>query len=190
MDPILTIEERVLFKKYYLAHDAFSRAIEQIDFVTKNRNNFPSNVLYINSLSMIFILYGKPFTNNRGIGKLAEDIIPSDLMEYHRNIIIFRDKLIAHVDQNGRTPDDETENLVEIELHIKNRKSQWNLISPYPNIEELKNYKKLLLFLKDYCLKKFNSINIKYDHANLILPDGIYGLNVSKMFEYDFYKIS
>jgi hypothetical protein len=61
----------------------------------------------------IICLYARPFTNNRPVGPLTEDIIPPKDLELHRSIILMRHKLFAHGDALAMTrPDDYPNELV------------------------------------------------------------------------------
>jgi hypothetical protein len=61
----------------------------------------------------IICLYGRPFTNNRPVGPLAEDIVPTKDLELHRSIILMRHQLFAHSDASAMTrPDDYPNELV------------------------------------------------------------------------------
>jgi hypothetical protein len=58
-------------------------------------------------------LYARPFTNNRPVGFLTEDIIPAKDKELFRTIIAMRHQLFAHGDASVMTrPDDYPNELV------------------------------------------------------------------------------
>jgi hypothetical protein len=58
-------------------------------------------------------LYARPFTNNRPVGPLAEEIIPVAQRESHRSLIQMRHQLFAHGDASAMTrPNDYPNELV------------------------------------------------------------------------------
>ena len=61
----------------------------------------------------LICLYGRPFTNNRPVGPLTEDIVPQEHIELHRSIIHMRHQLFAHSDVSAiLRPDDYPNELV------------------------------------------------------------------------------
>ena len=68
---------------------------------------------YYPMLVGLVCLYARPFTNNRPVGPLTEDIIPQEHRELHRAIITMRHQLFAHGDASAMTrPDDYPNELV------------------------------------------------------------------------------
>ena len=61
----------------------------------------------------IICLYARPFTNNRPVGPLTEEIIPREHLSLHRDILFLRHQLFAHGDASAMTrPDDYPNELV------------------------------------------------------------------------------
>jgi hypothetical protein len=61
----------------------------------------------------LICLYGRPFTNNRPVGPLSEDIVPKEYIDLHRDVIGLRHQLFAHTDASAITrPDDYPNELV------------------------------------------------------------------------------
>jgi hypothetical protein len=61
----------------------------------------------------LICLYARPFTNNRPVGPLTEDIIPPKEKELHRSLVLMRHQLFAHGDASAMTrPDDYPNELV------------------------------------------------------------------------------
>jgi hypothetical protein len=46
----------------------------------------------------LICLYSRPFTNNRPVGPLPNDIVPKKQLSLHQDIITMRHKLFAHGD--------------------------------------------------------------------------------------------
>ena len=44
----------------------------------------------------VICMYARPFTNNKPLGKLADDIVPAQVKSLHGNTITMRHKLFAH----------------------------------------------------------------------------------------------
>jgi hypothetical protein len=61
----------------------------------------------------LICLDARPFTNNRPVGPLTEEIVPPDYLSLHRDIITMRHHLFAHGDASVMTrPDDYPNELV------------------------------------------------------------------------------
>jgi len=55
----------------------------------------------------LICLYARPFTNNRPVGPLSEDIVPKEHLKLHQDIIHARHTLFAHADASAMIrPDD------------------------------------------------------------------------------------
>jgi hypothetical protein len=68
---------------------------------------------YCPMLVGLICLYARPFTNNRPVGPLPEEIVPEEHLSLHRDIILMRHKLFAHGDASAMTrPDDYPNELV------------------------------------------------------------------------------
>jgi hypothetical protein len=68
---------------------------------------------YYPMLVGLICLYARPFTNNRPVGPLTEDIVPKEHLELHQTIIKMRHQLFAHGDASAMTrPDDYPNELV------------------------------------------------------------------------------
>lgn len=68
---------------------------------------------YYPMLVGLICLYARPFTNNRPVGPLTDDIVPQEHRELHQTIIKMRHQLFAHGDASAMTrPDDYPNELV------------------------------------------------------------------------------
>ncbi len=68
---------------------------------------------YYPMLVGLICLYARPFTNNRPVGPLTDDIVPQEHRELHQTIIKMRHQLFAHGDASATTrPDDYPNELV------------------------------------------------------------------------------
>jgi hypothetical protein len=68
---------------------------------------------YYPMLVSLICLYARPFTNNRPVGPLTEEIVPEEYLSLHRDIITMRHQIFAHGDASVMTrPDDYPNELV------------------------------------------------------------------------------
>jgi hypothetical protein len=57
--------------------------------------------LYRPLIVALHVEYGRPFKNNWGVGSLDSSIVPSKYAALHEELIIARDKILAHTDASG-----------------------------------------------------------------------------------------
>jgi len=63
------------------------------------RSKLPeTSPLYFPLIAGLICLYGKPFKENRGVGKLQIGMVPKENLNLHTDLITIRDKLYAHSD--------------------------------------------------------------------------------------------
>lgn len=61
------------------------------------RNNISGcNPEFYSLITAIYVLYGKPFLSNYGVGPLEEGIIPAEYLALHRTLLIHRNETYAH----------------------------------------------------------------------------------------------
>ena len=92
-------------KRFWLmlyAMDSFHHVVTACDHLIENNTQHDAP-LYRLLATAILTMYGRPFHNNRGVGKLDEVIVPAEFMDLHRQLILERDKIHAHVDSVGIT---------------------------------------------------------------------------------------
>jgi hypothetical protein len=87
-------------KKFWLmfqARETF-KAVHQgcLDLVDSGLSE--SSPLYFPLIAGLICLYGKPFKENKGVGKLPIEIVPKENINLHTDLITIRDKLYAHAD--------------------------------------------------------------------------------------------
>jgi hypothetical protein len=93
--------------KMEFAHYSFESARDIIKMILdKGLDHRRSPEYYPMSVGLICI-YGRPFTNNWPVGKITEEIVPSEFKYRHILIMTLRDKLFAHADAAlAAAPDD------------------------------------------------------------------------------------
>jgi hypothetical protein len=96
-------------------------------------------------------LYARPFTNNRPVGPLTEEIIPQEYLSLHRDIITLRNQLFAHADPSAMTRADDYPN--ELVL-INDGKTFHFIVTPF--LAEPPFFK-LITLLVDELIKETHS---------------------------------
>jgi hypothetical protein len=84
-----------LWYRMEFANYSFEVARDVIRSILEKKLDDRSPEYYAMTVGVICI-YARPFTNNRPVGKLAEDIVPATFKSLHDKIITMRHKLFAH----------------------------------------------------------------------------------------------
>ena len=94
---------------------------------------------YYPMLVGLICLYARPFTNNRPVGPLPDDIVPQEDRELHRTILEMRHKLFAHGDASAMTrPDDYPNELVFVNSRQGRRFHMTRFLAEPPFFELMK----------------------------------------------------
>jgi hypothetical protein len=94
------------------AHQTFQAVRVGIEHFFKRKLHSQEPEYYPMTVGLI-CLYARPFTNNRPVGPLSEDLVPLEHLALHREIIKIRHKLFAHGDASVMTrPNDYPNDLV------------------------------------------------------------------------------
>ena len=93
-------EETKRFWLMMYAMDAFKKNILYCNYLMANNLSIEDTV-YIPIVIAILTLYGKPWHNNQGIGKLDDSIVPHEHRILHDLMLRDRDKIHAHSDSDG-----------------------------------------------------------------------------------------
>jgi hypothetical protein len=94
---------------------------------------------YYPMLVGLICLYARPFTNNRPVGPLPDDIVPQEYRELHRTILEMRHKLFAHGDASAMTrPDDYPNELVFVNSRQGRRFHMTRFLAEPPFFELMK----------------------------------------------------
>jgi hypothetical protein len=90
-------DAKLLWKMFY-AKECFKHAKAAAEHIFKLGMAFDSPIYY-SLVTSVFVLYGKPFKNARGgLGRLGEEMIPSQHLDLHRKLLTHRDRVYAHTD--------------------------------------------------------------------------------------------
>ena len=83
--------------KYTQAVGSFKDAVKTIGLIKDAYNNGHGDL--VAPLWIVFVVtYSKPFTNNKKIGKVSDNIVPSDLKKIHRSVLKVRNTTYGHID--------------------------------------------------------------------------------------------
>jgi hypothetical protein len=94
---------------------------------------------YYPMLVGLICLYARPFTNNRPVGPLPDDIVPQEYRELHRTILEMRHTLFAHGDASAMTrPDDYPNELVFVNSRQGRRFHMTRFLAEPPFFELMK----------------------------------------------------
>jgi hypothetical protein len=124
----------------------------------------------------IICLYARPFTNNRPVGPLAEEIVPDEHRDLHDTILGIRHKLFAHSDASVVLKADDYLNDVVIKNDGKTLRAIILRFAIEPGFLEQ------MIPLIDALIKKTNYHRLRFARKlkNRVLPLGIgeFRLNV------------
>jgi hypothetical protein len=84
-----------LWYRMEFANYSFELAGDVIRSILEKKLDDRSPEYYAMTVGVICI-YARPFTNNKPVGKLADDIVPAQFKSLHDNIITMRHKIFAH----------------------------------------------------------------------------------------------
>ena len=60
-----------------------------------------SDPYYSRMITFIVVIYGQPWRQNTGVGKLGKEWVPSAFIDLHERLLVQRDKVHAHKDASG-----------------------------------------------------------------------------------------
>jgi hypothetical protein len=111
--------------------------------------------LFYPLFTSIVINYARPFKKSRIVGKLVDEMVPHEWEGLHKELIIFRDTLIAHSDGDG--PIDKWGKVNEVRYRIAKshficQTSQFHI--PPEKISKVRDLSKLLVDKVVYHIKK------------------------------------
>ena len=94
-----SIEDRTAFWKHAYARASFVDAKLFAELIL--RGGFDLNDRLRKSLSIaVLVTYGRPFKQKNRV-KISESVVPASHMATHEDLIVWRDKVIAHRDLDG-----------------------------------------------------------------------------------------
>src|SRR5437879_4770216 len=99
MNPQESNEAKTLWKMFYAA-ESFQRARQSAEHILNNKLE-KDDPLFRPLLVATYVLYAKPFTNATSVGRLTEDIIPKQHLDFHKVMMQHRNQVYAHRDADG-----------------------------------------------------------------------------------------
>jgi hypothetical protein len=92
-------DRQVLWKMHHAQAD-FSLVADTCRYILCERLESQNNVYYA-LISSVHTIYGRPFTQSYGAGKLDENIVPKRFLKLHKELLLHRHQVYAHSDAVG-----------------------------------------------------------------------------------------
>jgi hypothetical protein len=107
--PSQEFQDACLWYKMEVANYSFEAVRDGIRRVLEQKIQITSPEYYPIAVGLICI-YARPFTNNRPVGPLTDEIVPPDQKKLHSLILEIRHKLFAHADPDLAIREDDYPN--------------------------------------------------------------------------------
>jgi hypothetical protein len=166
-------------KRFWLmayAMDGFRNVISACEYLLDNDFQLTSPI-YRHLATAILTMYGRPFHNNYGVGKLDSRLVPEKYRNLHEQLIYERDKIHAHADAKG-VPS-RIGNANQVRLLRAAGGFKWTVSSYLPyerqDLLDLCELCRTLIRKLDYHTDKYEKKCLKEIKR---LPEGEYVLNV------------
>ena len=166
-------------KRFWLmayAMDGFRNVISACEYLLDS-NSQPTTQIFRHLATAILTMYGRPFHNNYGVGKLDNRLVPEKYKSLHERLIYERDKIHAHADAKGVPSRIGNANQVRLLRAAGGFKWTVSTYLPYKR-QDLLDLCKLCRILTrklDYHTDKYEKNGLKVIKR---LPEGEYVLNV------------
>src|ERR1700736_2342271 len=102
--------------KFAMARDAFLEVSKGSDYLLQTHTSSDAPEYYALSVGIV-TLYCRPFTNNNGIGRLVEDLVPNEFQGIHKYLRALRNQAFAHTDSSGLLPGHGK--IIELRFHLE-----------------------------------------------------------------------
>jgi hypothetical protein len=124
----------------------------------------------------LICIYTRPFTNNRPVGKLRDEIVPAEFKDLHDKLVTMRDKLFAHADGSLMVGEEDYPNEVVIENDGKTIAKSVSRAAVVPSLlEQMSPLAQELIKKTNYYRTKHGK---KFTNTILKLGKGDFRLNV------------
>ena len=157
------------------AMDVFRNVVSACEYLLEN-NFHVAGPMHRRTMTAILALYGQPFHNNRGIGKLDQTLVPPEYSNLHDELMLHRDKIHARLDSAGVNT--RFGNANQVRLQRSRDGFQWTTCTYLPHD------KADLQRIRDLCnslIAKLDCSTSEYEKKCLMeieaLPEGEYLLN-------------
>jgi hypothetical protein len=140
------------------------------------------NPIYYPLVAAIYILYGKPFTDNGLVGKLPEkNIVPAKFRQLHTVMLTHRDEIYAHIDpESFEVPGFGSANQVRVSVTYQGSSRTARLICMefFPRLPTIAEVAKLCHTMQEQVDARVGEIQAWNFPKNLPKEAGQYPLNV------------
>jgi len=92
-------DAKLLWKMFY-GYQWFKTAQAAAQYILDEQLEQGSPLFYP-LVTSVYVLYGKPFKQARGVGRLSEQLIPREHLDLHRKLLEYRDQIYAHTDADA-----------------------------------------------------------------------------------------
>lgn len=166
-------------KRFWLmayAMDGFRNVISACEFLL-DANFDPTCPMHRHLATAILTMYGRPFHNNYGVGRLDIRLVPDKYKSLHEQLIYERDKIHAHADAKG--VQSRIGNANQVRLLRTKRGFKWVVSSYLPyqrqDLLDICELCKALIANLDYYTDKYEKKCLRVIKQ---LPEGEYVLNI------------
>jgi len=169
-------EIRVEYWRFQFAKLCFANAqhlIQKLINESLDRDDPLSGPLMLTAV----VDYARPFKQKRPF-RFPESIIPKDLIPIHMDLIIFRDKSLAHMDPDGPAVDGNVTNKLVMQV-LRNGKLHLGMEMSFPSPKQYAEMLRLTTVLRKKAQYYANKIWDKY-MAKETAPAGRYEVNLAK----------
>ena len=160
--------------KYQFAALTFDEAGEMAAYLHNN----PRPKMKYSLLTSLFVLYGRPFKQHKDI-RISDDIVPPEYRAFHNYLIVLRDKLFAHVDENAPS-DWEEKHLSKIYIGYRNGEFRPGFAQLFRDGYQFHKVKSLCDILFEICHAKSEEIALPYMEGTSLRTELTYEVDLSE----------
>lgn len=168
-------EETKRFWLMMYAIDTFRNVVSACEYLLETEFHV-AGPMHRRTMTAILALYGQPFHNSRGIGKLDQTLIPAEYLDLHHELMQHRDKIHAHLDSEGIST--RIGNANQVRLQRIRDGFQWTTCTYLPHdkteLQRIRDLCRLLITQLDQETDKYEKKCLMEIEA---LPEGEYLLN-------------
>ena len=81
----------------FYAEESFKHAKSAAEYILKNPVK-ENDLVFYPLITAVYVLYGKPFGKNYGMGSLKEDFVATEHLDLHKELLQHRDQTYVHSD--------------------------------------------------------------------------------------------
>ena len=134
-----------------------------------------TDALYLPLAVATHAFYGRPFKEQRGVGRLSKDYIPDDWRGIHQCLITFRDQLLIHTDAESITQAGRP--LHDVVYHNVGSERCFSTSDPRPRLDYYRDVSRYLPRLIQKVKKDIDAIQDRFSQS-IPTSEGHYQLNL------------